>query len=61
MKQVGQKTDSMQRRCQLVDERDLLNVQLDDPEKGSFRRRVLWVSLWVSISQFVWTHCSEFD
>jgi len=40
--QVGQKTDSMQRRCQLVDERDLLNVQLDDPEKGSFRRRMLW-------------------
>ena len=39
MKQVGQKTDSMQRRCQLVDERDLLNVQLDNPERESFRRR----------------------
>ena len=44
MKQVGQKTDSMQRRCQLVDERDMLNVQLDDPEKESFRRRAIEVS-----------------
>ena len=44
MKQVGQKTDSMQRRCQLVDERDLLNIQSDDPETDSFRRRMLWVS-----------------
>ena len=42
MKQVGQKTDSMQRRCQLVDERDLLNVQSDDPEQDSFKRRVFW-------------------
>ena len=42
MKQVGQKTDSMQRRCQLVDERDLLNAQPDDPEQDSFKRRVFW-------------------
>ena len=42
MKQVGQKTDSMERRCQQVDERDMLNVQPDDPEQDSFRRRVLW-------------------
>ena len=61
MKQVGQKTDSMQRRCQLVDERDLLNAQLDDPEKGSFRRRVFSLSLWMSLSQFVCMHCNEFD
>ena len=51
----------MQRRCQLVDERDLLNAQLDNPEKESFRRPVFSVSLWMSLSQFVWTHCSEFD
>ena len=44
MKQVGQKTDSMHRRCQLVDERDLLTVKPDDPKKESFRRRAIEVS-----------------
>ena len=45
MKQVGQKTDSMQRRCQLVDDQDLLTVKLDDSGKESFRRRAFSVSL----------------
>ena len=44
MKKVGQKTDSMRRRCQLVDERDLLTVKSDDPEKDSFGRRAFSLS-----------------
>jgi hypothetical protein len=31
MKQVGHKTDSMLRRYQLIDERDLLELHLDQP------------------------------
>ena len=40
MKQVGHKTDSMLRRYQLVDERDLLTLQLDDSEKDAAKKRV---------------------
>ena len=35
MKQVGHKTDSMLRRYQLVDERDLLELHLDQPRSYS--------------------------
>ena len=31
MKQVGHKTDSMLRRYQLIDERDLLELQINPP------------------------------
>ena len=35
MKQVGHKTDSMLRRYQLIDERDLLELHLDQPRSYS--------------------------
>ena len=40
MKQVGHKTDSMLRRYQLIDERDLLTLRIDDPEQDSAKRSI---------------------
>ena len=40
MKQVGHRTDSMLRRYQLIDERDLLTLKMDTPEQNSAKRSV---------------------
>ena len=40
MKQVGHRTDSMLRRYQLIDERDLLTLKMDTPEQNSAKKSV---------------------